>query len=619
MRRFVVYLLVASGCLCAQAQQVKVYPRIETGTHSDVVRRIDVDAAERYLVSASDDKTARVWDLRTGKLLKTLRPPIGDGTEGKLYAVAISPDGGEVAVGGFTGKDGSAEYPIYVFDRETGTIRQTISGLPNVTNHLAYAKDGRYLAAALGGKGIRIYKADGYSEVARDEGFGQRSYSVEFDKSGRLVTAAYDGSVRLYSSDFHLLKESKPPGGKEPNSARFSPDGQLVAVGFFDTMAVDVLSASDLSFLYSPQVPAQDGSNLASVGWLGDGKTVCAAGKYDIDDVEQVVCWSDAGKGRLSSFPVAENTVFDIRALRGGAIAFCSGDGTVGVAGSTGAPRWRGAPDLQDYRGTRYPRVSSDGNHVELNPLFLSGASWARHKINFSVSDEGLGIDLRSDSSLKAPVTRGFAVDSWEDSYHPKLDGRPLSLKPYETSRSLAISPNKDGFVLGTDWYIRKFDRRGKPLWSSTAPGVAWGVNITADGRFVVAALGDGTVRWYTFDKGEEVLALFVDRDLQRWVAWNPDGFFTFENGGDALIGYLINHGSDQAGEFVKVDQLREVFYRKDLIDEILKPHGGVRVLAARNRVGDISQILAGGLPPKSSWSRPPKRRQQRSIYLSSG
>src|SRR5208283_259516 len=115
MRRFVVSLLVAGGCVCANAQQVKVYPRIETGTHSAIVKRIDVDAAERYLVSASDDKTARVWDLRSGKLLKTLRPPIGDGNEGKLFAVAISPDGAEVATGGFTGATSSAETSVYIF------------------------------------------------------------------------------------------------------------------------------------------------------------------------------------------------------------------------------------------------------------------------------------------------------------------------------------------------------------------------------------------------------------------------------------------------------------------------------------------------------------------------
>ena len=131
-------------------------------------------------------------------------------------------------------------------------------------------------------------------------------------------------------------------------------------------------------------------------------------------------------------------------------------------------------------------------------------------------------------------------------------------------------------------------------------PGVAWRVNITADQRFVVAALGDGTIRWYTFDKGQEVLALFVYHDLQSWVLWNPDGFFTFKGAGDALIGYQINHGPNQAGEFVKVDQLREVFYRADLIDQILKRDGAAKVSAARSRSGgDVAQALDKGLPPE--------------------
>src|SRR5437899_11692274 len=97
--RFAVSLLLVG--VCAQAQSVKPYLRIETGAHTASAARIDVDAAERFLVSASDDKTARVWDLRSGKLLKILRPPIGDFEEGKLYAVAVSPDGATVAVGGF--------------------------------------------------------------------------------------------------------------------------------------------------------------------------------------------------------------------------------------------------------------------------------------------------------------------------------------------------------------------------------------------------------------------------------------------------------------------------------------------------------------------------------------
>jgi WD40 repeat protein len=591
-------LLLAAS---AQAQSVKPYLRIETGAHAARVLRIDIDAAERFLVSASDDKTARVWDLRTGRLLEILRPPVGDGNEGKLYAVASSPDGATMAVGGFTGPAGSANFPIYIFDRDSGAIRRWIPGLPEVTNHLAYSKDGRYLAAALGGRdGIRIFEAAGYSEVARDVEYGDNCYGLEFDQSGRLVTASYDGFVRLYSPDFHLLRKERPPDGRQPNSARFSPDGQLIAVGFGDSTTVDVVSAEDLSFQYKPQ-PSLSGGNLATALWSEGGRALCAAGRYETaNSVHSVLCWSDRGKGGLSTFPAAGNTIMDVRALHDGAIAFCDADGTVGVLGPSGVPQWRAAPDLLDYRGgPSFPRLSSDGDNVEVASSYFNGTIWTRHNVSFSVSDQTLQIDTESKSPLAVPATTGLAIDRWKNDEHPTLDGHALPLKAHEPSRSLAISPNRDIFVLGADWHLRKFDRQGKQIWSTSAPGVAWGVNISADGRFVVTALGDGTVRWYTFDKGEEVLALFVDRDLRRWVAWNPDGFFTFQGGGDALIGYQINRGPDREGEFVKVDRLRETFYRPDLIAQILKPGGTQAVLAASNRIGDISNVLSGGLPPE--------------------
>ena len=109
--------------------------RIESGMHTAKIGRIAVDAAERYLVTGSSDKTVRVWELASGRLLKTLRVPIGeDANEGKVYAVALSPDGRTVAAGGW---DWDSKDSIYLFDRQSGRLSRRISGLPNVINHLA--------------------------------------------------------------------------------------------------------------------------------------------------------------------------------------------------------------------------------------------------------------------------------------------------------------------------------------------------------------------------------------------------------------------------------------------------------------------------------------------------
>jgi hypothetical protein len=81
--------------------------RLDTGMHTARIGQIGVDAAQGYLVTGSYDKTVRVWELASGRLLRTLRPPIGAGNEGNIYAVALSPDGSTVAAAGWTKAMGS--------------------------------------------------------------------------------------------------------------------------------------------------------------------------------------------------------------------------------------------------------------------------------------------------------------------------------------------------------------------------------------------------------------------------------------------------------------------------------------------------------------------------------
>jgi WD40 repeat protein len=75
---------------------------VDPGVHTAAIRAVDVNAAERLAVTASDDKTVRVWSLTDGKLLQTIRMPTGLGNIGRIFAVAMSPDGNLIAAGGWT-------------------------------------------------------------------------------------------------------------------------------------------------------------------------------------------------------------------------------------------------------------------------------------------------------------------------------------------------------------------------------------------------------------------------------------------------------------------------------------------------------------------------------------
>jgi WD40 repeat protein len=578
----------------------KPYLCIETGMHTASIKRIDADAAGRFLVTASDDKTARVWDLRNGGLLRVLRPPQGNNQEGMLYAVAISPDGATVAASGWTSPAGEVD-SVYLFDRESGHLRRRLTGLPDVINHLSYSQDGRYLVAALGGRnGIRIYRTSDYKEEARDTEYSARTDWAEFDRSGRLVTSSYDGFVRLYSPTFHLAAKKQAPGGQRPYTARFSPDDANVAVGFDDSIAVNVLSGLDLSFLYAPDTSQATRHNL-TVAWSTDGRVLYASGRYsDNPEMNQVLSWMDSGRKTAGAWRAAWNTVMDLRALPGGRLAFGAAGPALGVFNSNGDILWRHTPDILDHRANwKKFQVSSDGTVVQFGfDTLTTQGTWDRRLARFSIADRRLTLDPSPDPWLQAPRTAGLNIANWEDSYKPTRDGHELSLNEYERSRTLAISEKADSFLLGTEWYLRLFDLQGRELWNVSVPGVAWAVNLTANSRYALAALGDGTIRWYTIDGHQEVLALFVHRDGKRWVAWTPEGFFDASPGGDALVGYHLNQGAEREGEFVKVEQVYERFYRPDLIVQRLKPGGTEAVLAARERIGDIKTALSGGLPP---------------------
>src|SRR5919202_1619653 len=105
MVRVLIGLALALLAATARADAPAAAPilRIETGMHGAGITALAVTPDGTALVTVSDDKTARVWSLEDAHLAATLRGPIGEGPEGALYAVALSPSGKTVAVGGYTG------------------------------------------------------------------------------------------------------------------------------------------------------------------------------------------------------------------------------------------------------------------------------------------------------------------------------------------------------------------------------------------------------------------------------------------------------------------------------------------------------------------------------------
>lgn len=91
--------------------------QLDTGGHMAKIQDIVFTPDGKFLVSASDDKVIRVWDLATGKTVRTIRGEAEPGHAGTIHAIALSPDGKFLAAAGFMATFNGTNYV------EVGAIR----------------------------------------------------------------------------------------------------------------------------------------------------------------------------------------------------------------------------------------------------------------------------------------------------------------------------------------------------------------------------------------------------------------------------------------------------------------------------------------------------------------
>jgi WD40 repeat protein len=551
---------------------------VDPGMHTAPIRSLDVDAAGRLAVTGSDDKTVRLWSLTDGKLLQTVRMPAGPDNIGKIYAVAMSPDGDLFAAGGWT--TDVRDQSIYLFETRTGKIAARIASLPQITAILAFSSDGRYLAAGLGGKnGLRVYDRDRqWTEVFRDTDYGDDVYGSTFAADGRLATASIDGKVRLYDRDFNpVVRPRKAPNGGMPYRIAFSPDGTMLAVGYEDGATVDLFDGHSLAPLPGPNVGGLDNGNLSNVTWSKDGKTLYAGGLHVVGPVRLVLAWANAGRGERRALPAGNNTVSGLAALPDGQLLVAAQDPFLAVLGPDGRPRWAHPSPKADFRYQEdVLAVSADGTMVD-----FGFEPWGASPLRFDLRALKLVRDPVADRQTFPAKQAGLAVEGWRDGLSPTLDGKPIELEPYERSRSLAIHPDGGRFVLGTEWSLSAIDAKGR-LWRRDVPGIVWGVNISGDGRLVVAAYGDGTIRWHRMDDGRQLLALFVLADRQNWVAWTPEGFYGATAGAFGVLQWQRNHGFDAAADTFPVSGIA-ILRRPDALALVLQELETARAVGIAN------------------------------------
>jgi len=113
-----------------------------------MVRAVALTADGRGAVSASSDRTLKVWDIESGKLIRTL-----EGHAGGIYAIALTADGGRAV-------SASYDQTLKVWDIKNGKMIASFTG-DSAMISCALSTDGRTIIAGEASGRVHFLRLEG--------------------------------------------------------------------------------------------------------------------------------------------------------------------------------------------------------------------------------------------------------------------------------------------------------------------------------------------------------------------------------------------------------------------------------------------------------------------------
>lgn len=567
--------------------------RTEAGMHTGGIQAISVSADGRYAVTGSDDKTARLWSLVDGSLVKVFRLPVSPNWGGRIFSVALSPDARTLAVGGYDAQFalfGTGHF-VYLFDVLNGKLIRRLGPMSAGIGKLVFSPDGTRLAAGMWDQGgLAIWQYPFMAPPFQDMTYGHNAAGIDFAPNGSVATASWDGFLRLYDSNLQLVAKQLAPTRDWPQSVAFSPDGQVLAVGYLGAKAVDYVSPQTLLLFNRADASAFANFGIPAIAWSKDGSVLYAGGQYYSQQIAgaasrvfPVIAWGFEETRFFAPPEGPHDSIANLIALPQGGLVYSSLEPRWGQYDASGQSVQSHGPvtaEMREKHGTNF-WTSPDGSSV----WFGLGAGLDRPHL-LDIGRLTFQAAPQQPPGLTSAITTGLPVTNWYEFMSPQFNGVALQPLLGQVARSLSIAPDNQSFVIGTDRTITRFDANGQMLWQIWPEAPTYGLNLVANGALLVAALGDGTIRWHRVSDGAELLAFFVHAPDRRWIAWTPKGYYAASPGGEDLSGWLVNGPSwDSTPDFFPLSRFRDRFYRPDIVQMVLRTLDESTAIAEANRI----------------------------------
>jgi WD40 repeat protein len=228
--------------------------------HTGAVYAIAISPDGNTFVSASEDKTIKLWDLRSGELLRTF-----SGHNAEVVTVAISRDGQTLA-------SGSRDKTVKLWNFNTGELIRTLNH-PNWVQSVAFSPDGQMLAAGNRDKTVFVWNVKTGKMLCDFKGHSADVESVAISSDGMLLgSGSRDKTIRVINLQTERRVHTLAQHTNEVDSITMSPDGQTLISGGPDKILLWSLKTGQVV-----RTLPERSHNARAVTVSADGKTLVSS------------------------------------------------------------------------------------------------------------------------------------------------------------------------------------------------------------------------------------------------------------------------------------------------------------------------------------------------------
>jgi WD40 repeat protein len=557
---------------------------INPGGHKGTIKSMLIDSKGK-IITGGYDKTVKIWNGKEGILEREIFGEIGPGSEGLIYAMALSDDDKYLATAGWFGETSNAKSvgAIRLYDYKTGKQIQLLESHIEVVIDLEFADYSNYLFSLDGEGNVLLWVLD-KDEVYWFQEIPKDILDIEPFNKG-LLTAHRDGTVH-YWDIFNLKKPLRSFKGiyKTQNSAEVlavSPDYSRIAVSSANNVYILDEKLKLKHTFYHGNDP------ISCMNYSPDSKKLIVASSsiYLEDNLVRVYEVNEEGIFGESSFKKHSDAILGA--------GFISEDLCVTAGGRNNEIAvWKN--DEEKKNGGLVSWMCGTGSAIHAAGMSKTticfAKTWTKNG-GFSAYEFVFDISQREQRKYTISDSGTYPILSMNN-YTLKIskDLTELSLKEDNTTKAKIKSDftngsahmvvsfvNENYFVSGGGYgALHAYDFKGQLVSKLVGhEGDLRGLAVSEDGKFLVSGSQDQTIRLWKIDEiGSSALvyptlSLFA-ADNNEWVVWNEEGYFMSSKKGASYVGFHINYGPDKEARFYPFEQFDAKYNRPDLILESL-------------------------------------------------